>query len=151
MVQGLAALATAVGIGAAVATLTRGERLRRRLKMHADILSVLPAGDDADRLNEIVGRDVKDLHALVFPDPARRSRQLHEVHDWWILPVFFAGATGMVASLVGHEPRGLFALLLGIVGGVGLVGLFISSARWRRARMVRRRVANREASSESTQ
>lgn len=79
IVNGLTALATLGGLVVLVGSLTRGERLRRRLKAHVEILGGVPDGEDADRMREIVALDVSRLHRLVFPrsdDELRRASNL---------------------------------------------------------------------------
>lgn len=68
-VSALAAVAVMLGVVGAAAALRKGQRLRSRLKADTEILNALPDDSpDAEKMREIVSRDVAALHALVFPD-----------------------------------------------------------------------------------
>ena len=82
-------------------------RLRRRLKVHTEVLSTLPDGGDADRMRQIVSLDVLALHDLTSPDPRSATRRLHGIADWWrLLRGVAAGAAPQCGCNRGGDDTG---------------------------------------------
>ena len=134
VVQALTGMALLVGLVGGLATLTQGERLRRRLKVHTEVLSTLPDGDDAGRMRQIVSLDVLALHDLTFPNPRSETRRLRGIADWWILPTFLVGMVGVIwQELLGGTIEGRWGVAYFVFAGVAGAGLGVSYVRWRRA------------------
>jgi hypothetical protein len=99
----LGGFAVLIGIVNSLVTLTAGERLRRRLSAHLDILNKLPAqdGKDATTMSLIVSGEVERLRQITLADrnPAlAKVRFITRISQLGNIAITVAGITLIVAT-----------------------------------------------------